>query len=335
MIAVLDDDPTGRRRSRTPPSCSTGRRMCCSACPRGRSTSSPIRARSRPPTPTPSPARSRPRCCGRFPGAQLVLRGDSTLRAHLREEYDAVRDVAFPGLTPTLLLVPALPAAGRVTVGGVHLLERSGRRVPLHETEYATDGVFAYRSSRLLDWADERSHGLFPCGVRQRGAARRIASRRRRSCVLRARGVSRTGGPAVCAPDAETSADLAAIAERTTCRAGRRSSRRRPLRPARSQGVLGRHARRDAPADAARAVPAYRLRLVCAADDAPARPPARRTPRHARRARALAAARRSAGQTNSRGPHRLRAHASAESASPSWPRPARAPPQPTTRRPPA
>ena len=65
---------------------------------------------------------------------------------------------------PVLLLVPALPSAGRVTVGGVHLFERDGRRTPLHETEFAHDGVFAYTSSRLLEWAEERSGGLFRAG---------------------------------------------------------------------------------------------------------------------------------------------------------------------------
>src|SRR5206468_11139000 len=88
-------------------------------------------------------------------------RGDSTLQAHLLEEYLAVRDVAFPGRTPPLLLVPALPYAGRITVGGVHLLERDGRRIPLHETEFAADPSFAYDDARLLQWAEDRSGGLF------------------------------------------------------------------------------------------------------------------------------------------------------------------------------
>jgi uncharacterized protein YgbK (DUF1537 family) len=149
----------------------------------------------------------------RFPRARIVLRGDSTLRAHLREEYEAVRDVVFPGLTPRLLLVPALPAAGRVTVGGVHLLERSGRRMPLHQTEYATDGEFAYRSSRLLEWAEERSHGLFPAA---NGSEVPLAELRARggAAVHEALAASTAhGGAAVCAPDAETCADLVAIAD--------------------------------------------------------------------------------------------------------------------------
>ena len=64
------------------------------------------------------------------PGARVVLRGDSTLRAHLWEEYDALRAIVTPGRRGVpLLLVPALPAAGRVTIDGVHLLERDGERV--------------------------------------------------------------------------------------------------------------------------------------------------------------------------------------------------------------
>src|SRR5438128_6093079 len=131
---------------------------------------------------------------------RLALRGDSTLRAHLLEEYLAVRDAAFPGLTPPLLLVPALPRAGRVTVDGVHLLERNGRRVPLHETEYAADPAFAYRDARLLKWAEDRSRGFF-----RRDAGREVPLARLREegggAVAQALlELADDGAPAVCAP---------------------------------------------------------------------------------------------------------------------------------------
>ncbi len=154
--------------------------------------------------------------------ARIVLRGDSTLRGHLLEEYLGVRSVIAPVGWPVLLLVPALPSAGRVTVGGVHLFEREGVRTPLHETEYARDGLFAYRSARLLDWAEERSAGLFAVaagrelsldGVRDGGSAAVAAA----VSELASRGV-----PAVLAPDAETVDDLEAIAAgyRTAAAAG-------------------------------------------------------------------------------------------------------------------
>jgi len=94
-----------------------------------------------------------------FPDSRIVLRGDSTLRAHLLPEYLGLRDAVFPGRTPVLMLVPALPAAGRVTEAGVHYLEQNGERTSLERTEYARDPDFAYASARLLDWAQERSGG--------------------------------------------------------------------------------------------------------------------------------------------------------------------------------
>src|SRR5205807_3565875 len=105
---------------------------------------------------------------------RLALRGDSTLRAHLLEEYLAVCDAAFAGRRPPLLLVPALPhpLAGRITVDGVHLIARDGVRTPLHETEFAGDPTFAYGDARLLQWAEDRSGGFFP---RRHGRELRLA----------------------------------------------------------------------------------------------------------------------------------------------------------------
>ena len=146
------------------------------------------------------------------PGARIVLRGDSTLRGHLLEEYLGVRDVLGGQAWPVLLLVPALPSAGRVTVGGVHLFERDGIRIPLHETEYARDGVFAYRSARLLDWAEERSSGLFRASA---GAELPLDALRSGGSAAVAQALSAlaaTGEPTAFVPDAETDADLELVA---------------------------------------------------------------------------------------------------------------------------
>jgi uncharacterized protein YgbK (DUF1537 family) len=146
------------------------------------------------------------------PDAHLVLRGDSTLRGHLLEEYLGVREVVAPLRWPLLILVPALPSAGRVTVDGVHLLERDGKRVPVAETEFARDGVFSYSSSRLLDWAEERSDGLFRA---DRGREVRLAELRTEGSAGISRSIVELSGedePAVLALDAETTQDLEAIA---------------------------------------------------------------------------------------------------------------------------
>jgi uncharacterized protein YgbK (DUF1537 family) len=159
------------------------------------------------------------------PGTPIVMRGDSTLRAHLREEYLAVRDVTCPGAWPALLLVPALPSAGRVTVDGVHLLEDAlGARRPLHETEYAADPAFGYPDARLLRWAEHRSGGLFAAergvqlplrDLRGPAGAERVAA-----TLITASRRAAAEGPLVVVPDAETVEDVATIA------AGWRAARR-------------------------------------------------------------------------------------------------------------
>ncbi len=147
------------------------------------------------------------------PEARIVLRGDSTLRGHLLEEYLGVREVVAPNGWPIHLLVPALPSAGRVTVDGVHLLERDGTRVPVSATEFARDGVFSYSSSRLLAWAEERSGGLFRA---DHGREVRLVEMRRLGGAAVARVLSElsmAGAPSVLAADAETVEDLALVAE--------------------------------------------------------------------------------------------------------------------------
>jgi uncharacterized protein YgbK (DUF1537 family) len=146
-----------------------------------------------------------------LPEAEVVLRGDSTLRAHLLEEYRGLRDAAFEGRDTALMLVPALPAAGRVTVAGVHLLHRNSRYTPLDETEYARDGGFSYRTARLLDWAQERSGGFFPA---TRGCELHLEELRGGGpeSVALALGQVARSAPAVFAPDACTDADLDIIA---------------------------------------------------------------------------------------------------------------------------
>jgi uncharacterized protein YgbK (DUF1537 family) len=142
----------------------------------------------------------------------LVLRGDSTLRGHVLEEYRAVHRALGGGRPPVLLLVPALPAAGRFTRGGVHWLRRDGRVVALHDTEYARDGGFAYRSARLLEWAQERSDGWFAA---KHGVEVGLAALRAHGGDAVAEALTEAWGrevPAVCAPDAETIEDLQLIA---------------------------------------------------------------------------------------------------------------------------
>jgi uncharacterized protein YgbK (DUF1537 family) len=147
-----------------------------------------------------------------FPGSPVVLRGDSTLRAHLLPEYRGLRDALYPGREPVLMLVPALPAAGRVTQDGVHYLERDGERVALDTTEYARDPDFAYSSSRLLDWAEERSGGFFPAAAGREVRLRELRDRGRVGVRDALVALAAAGRPAVLAVDAADLFDLEAAA---------------------------------------------------------------------------------------------------------------------------
>lgn len=145
------------------------------------------------------------------PHARLLLRGDSTLRAHLVEEYLGLCEGAHGDRRPPLLLVPALPAAGRITLGGVHLIERGGARVPLHETEYARDPSFSYASARLAEWAQERSAGLFRADEAVEVPLERLRAAGGEA-VAQALGEA-AGRPVAVVPDAETVDDLELIAD--------------------------------------------------------------------------------------------------------------------------
>lgn len=93
----------------------------------------------------------------------LVSRGDSTLRGHFPAEPRALADavLAAGGEVDAIVLVPAFPDAGRVTVRGVHYVEREGRRIPAGESAFAADATFGYAASDLRDWVVEKSRGRY------------------------------------------------------------------------------------------------------------------------------------------------------------------------------
>ncbi|GAB3876691.1 four-carbon acid sugar kinase family protein [Kibdelosporangium lantanae] len=71
----------------------------------------------------------------------VVKRVDTTLRGNVGAETDA----AMAALGVRALVVPAFPEAGRVTVGGLHLVDG----VPLAETAAARDALNPVKSSRV------------------------------------------------------------------------------------------------------------------------------------------------------------------------------------------
>lgn len=96
---------------------------------------------------------------------EFVSRGDSTLRGHFPLEPDSLADaiVAAGGrAVDGVVIVPAFPDAGRVTIGGVHYMRDGDDLQPIGETEFARDATFGYRSSELAAWVDEKSGGRYP-----------------------------------------------------------------------------------------------------------------------------------------------------------------------------
>lgn len=92
----------------------------------------------------------------------FVSRSDSTLRGHYPLETDVIAETLseYGGpATDGVVLVPAFPDAGRVTIGGVHYVEQEGSLVPAAETEFAADATFGYQHSALADYVQEKTQG--------------------------------------------------------------------------------------------------------------------------------------------------------------------------------
>lgn len=97
----------------------------------------------------------------------FVSRSDSTLRGHYPLETDVIAETLLEhGGPPTdgVVLVPAFPDAGRVTIGGVHYVEQDGSLVPAAETEFAKDATFGYEHSAMADYVQEKTKGRVDAG---------------------------------------------------------------------------------------------------------------------------------------------------------------------------
>ena len=132
----------------------------------------------------------------------VVLRGDSTLRGHVFPET-----AVFTGDRSVIVFVPAFPEGGRTTIDGTHYVRIGDETLPAHETEYAQDPVFPFRSGHLPDYVREQSgrdaahFGL--AGLRDGAAEFRAALR--------------DAAPGtVLLPDAETGDDVRIIAQAIT-----------------------------------------------------------------------------------------------------------------------
>jgi uncharacterized protein YgbK (DUF1537 family) len=98
----------------------------------------------------------------------FVSRSDSTLRGHYPLEPDVIAATvtAVNGQrTDGVVIVPAFPDAGRVTIGGVHYMrgtgDDAGKLTPVAETEFAKDASFGFANSEMAKYVEEKSNGRF------------------------------------------------------------------------------------------------------------------------------------------------------------------------------
>ena len=87
----------------------------------------------------------------------FVSRSDSTLRGHYPVETDVMNE--WLGPFDATLLAPAFFEGGRITRDSTHYLMVDGKPVPTHETEFAHDSVFGYRTAYLPDYVAEKTAG--------------------------------------------------------------------------------------------------------------------------------------------------------------------------------
>ncbi|MDR6504886.1 four-carbon acid sugar kinase family protein [Arthrobacter oryzae] len=101
----------------------------------------------------------------------FVSRSDSTLRGHYPLEPDVIAATiaaATGEVTDGVVIVPAFPDAGRVTIGGVHYMRGTGadtgKLTPVAETEFAKDASFGFANSEMAKYVEEKSQGRFAAG---------------------------------------------------------------------------------------------------------------------------------------------------------------------------
>lgn len=89
----------------------------------------------------------------------FISRSDSCLRGHFPLETDVMRQVLTENRVKVWNKTPFIPAfieAGRVTIDGIHYMKEGERLIPVSETEFAHDNVFAYSTSVLHNYIIEK-----------------------------------------------------------------------------------------------------------------------------------------------------------------------------------
>ena len=90
----------------------------------------------------------------------FVSRGDSTLRGHFPLETDVIAETLLERADQKIdgiVIVPAFPDAGRITIGGIHYMRGAAGLTPVADTEFARDATFGYSHSDLREYVEEKT----------------------------------------------------------------------------------------------------------------------------------------------------------------------------------
>lgn len=91
----------------------------------------------------------------------VVSRGDSTLRGHFASETGALSEALAAVGQPVdgIAFCPAYLEAGRITARDEHWIAEGEWLRPVADSPYATDAAFAFGTSHLPDYVEERTGG--------------------------------------------------------------------------------------------------------------------------------------------------------------------------------
>lgn len=103
-------------------------------------------------------------------GRELVFvsRSDSTLRGHFPLETDVLAETIAERsgrAVDAVVLVPAFPDAGRVTIGSEHYMLAGEQLTPVSATEFARDASFGFPSSNLREYVSAKTEGRTPASA--------------------------------------------------------------------------------------------------------------------------------------------------------------------------
>ncbi|MEV0220278.1 four-carbon acid sugar kinase family protein [Streptomyces sp. NPDC050704] len=173
-LVVLDDDPTGTQTVKDIPVLTTWTVDDLRWALRQDSTAFFVLTNTRSLAPADAADRNREivralHQASRAEGVPYAIasRSDSTLRGHFPLETDVLAEELTAQGAPApdgVVVVPAYIEAGRLTVDSTHWMRTPDGLLPVGESEFAKDATFGYRSSRLPDWIEEKTHGRTPAG---------------------------------------------------------------------------------------------------------------------------------------------------------------------------